>query len=193
MEDILPQEERDEPLKGTALVQAIEAEAERRGLDPKDLGEVFELQPSYWGAILQRNRSCQGLAKRRLQKVADFLNSSVINVMSLAELVEPQDFVITSTIDDQLNAGYTKFSSDPQWLAIAPSPEAWDNTPREVKVAFILVYERLFGEQLIAKLKVVSTVVEHEEPLPAAPAVQSRATGSSPSAPPKKPRKAVTA
>jgi len=193
MEDILPQEERDALPRGIALVQAIETEAERRGLDPKELGEVFELQPSYWAAILQRNRSCQGLARRRLQRIAEFLNSSLINVMSLAELVEPQDFVITSTIDDQLNAGYLKFKSDPQWLSIAPSPETWDRTPREVKVAFILVYERLFGEQLIAKLDVVATFLQHDEPQPATPAKASKDSAPAQPALPKKPRKEVTA
>lgn len=190
MSDILPHEEGDSLPRGIALVQAIEAEAAARGLDPKDLGERFELQPSYWAAILQRNRSCQGLARRRLQHIADFLNSSLINVMSLAELVQPQDFVITSTIDDQLNAAYLKFKSDPQWLSIAPSPEAWDQTPREVKVAFVLVYERLFGEQLIAKLAVVATVIQYEDPEPVIPVKAS--SGSAP-APQKKPRKAVTA
>lgn len=190
MEDILPQEERDSLPRGIALVQAIETEAERRGLDPKELGERFELQPSYWAAILQRNRSCQGLARRRLQHIAEFLNSSLINVMSLAELVEPQDFVITSTIDDQINAAYLKFKSDPQWLSIAPSPEAWDRTPRDVKVAFILVYERLFGEQLIAKLKVVATVLQHEDPEPIAPVKGASAAATTTQ---KKSRKAVTA
>lgn len=159
MEDTLPDTTASDVPRGIALVEAIEDECLRQGFEPRDVGDRFELQPSYWAAILSRNRSIQGLAKKRLQHVADFLGKSLIEVMALAELVEPADFVVRTSVDDQLNAAFLKFRADPMWAPIAPKAENWDRAPRDVKVAFVFLYERLFGEELLTKANIRSTVL----------------------------------
>jgi len=158
-EDTLPDMTAVDLPRGAALVEAIEAECKTQGIEPRDLFIRFEMQPSYWNAILSRNRSIQAVHRTRLQHMANFLGRSMIEVMSLAELVEPGDFVVRATIEDQLNAAYIKFKNDPMWAALAPKPENWDIAPRDVKVAFVLLYERLFGEELLTKSKIHTTVL----------------------------------
>lgn len=158
-EDTLPNMAAVDLPRGAALVEAIEAECKTQGIEPRELFSRFEMQPSYWTAILSRNRSIQAVHRTRLEQMANFLGKSMIEVMSLAELVEPGDFVVRATIEDQLNAAYIKFKTDPMWAALAPKPESWDIAPRDVKVAFVLLYERLFGEELLTKSKIHTTVL----------------------------------
>lgn len=86
MDDTLPDQTATDVPRGIALVEAIEAECKSQGIEPRDVALRFELQPSYWSQILTRNRSIAGLARPRLERVAQFLGKSVIEVMSLAEI-----------------------------------------------------------------------------------------------------------
>lgn len=164
MDDTLPDQTATDIPRGIALVEAIEAECARQGIEPRDVCVRFELQPSYWAAIIARNRSIQGLARRRLQNVADFLGKALIEVMSLAELVEPADFVVRTSLGEQLNAAFLKFRGDPMWAPLAPKPESWDRAPQDLKVAFVFLYERLCGEELLAKASIRSTVMVEPPP-----------------------------
>lgn len=185
MDDTLPDQTATDVPRGIALVEAIEAECRIQSIDPRDVALRFELAPSYWGQILARSRSIAGLARPRLERVAKFLGKSVIEVMSLAEIVEPSDFVVRTTLNEQLNAAFIKFRSDPMWAPLAPKPESWDLAPQDLKVAFVFLYERLCGEELLAKASIRATVmltpppaIEDPDPEPVKPV--ARASRSAP-------------
>lgn len=180
MDDTLPDQTATDVPRGIALVEAIEAECKSQGIEPRDVALRFELQPSYWSQILTRNRSIAGLARPRLERVAQFLGKSVIEVMSLAEIVEPSDFVVRTTLNDQLNQAFVKFRADPMWAPLAPKPESWDRAPQDLKVAFVFLYERLCGEELLAKSSIRATVmiapppaVEEPDPEPIKPVARA--------------------
>jgi hypothetical protein len=165
----------DEIPKGLALIQALHKEAESRGLNIRDLGDFFELKASYWQHILLGNRSIQGLARHRLQLIADFLNVSYVNVLCLAELVTPEDFVVTATIDDQLNLAFLKYKADPYWCTMGVTDAQWDQTPRPVKIAFVHMYERIVGNELLTKSR-----LQQVDSVPFEPAVEEAVVPSSP-------------
>lgn len=153
-EDILPDAAAPQGGDGYALVDAIIAACKVKGVDPKSLHEAFEMQPSYWASILSGGRSIQSMQRKRLLSVAKFLGVPLATVMSLAELLQPEDFMVQQDSGDQLDLAYSKLKADPYWSTFAPSVASWDRMPRDAKVCMILMYERLFGEELVAKAKI---------------------------------------
>lgn len=153
-EEILPDAAAPQGGEGYALVDAIIAACKVKGLDPKTLHETFEMQPTYWASILSGGRSIQSMQRKRLLAVAKFLGVPLATVMSLAELLQPEDFMVLQDSGDQLDLAFSKLKADPYWSTFAPSEASWDRTPRDTKVCMLLMYERLFGEELVAKAKI---------------------------------------
>lgn len=160
MNDEMPSTTADKVVRGATLIQAIQEEAQRQGLAVKEVAERFELAPSYWFSMCNGNRSIQALARHRLKLIAKFLNKPYIEVLSMAELVEPEDFIIPQTIDDQLNLAYLKLRADSMWSPLVPTEEVWDSAHRTMKILTIALYERLFGVSILDKAK----ITQHAKP-----------------------------
>lgn len=154
MNDEMPSTTADKVVRGASLIQAIQEEAQRQGLSVKEVAERFELAPSYWFSMCNGNRSIQALARHRLKLIAKFLTKPYIEVLSMAELVEPEDFIIPQTIDDQLNLAYLKLKGDSMWSPLVPSEEVWDTADRTMKILTIAMYERLFHVSILDKAKI---------------------------------------
>lgn len=134
---------------GENLVAAIRAEAERRGLSVKDLGPAFGLSHVYWRAVAGGQRSASRLGRSALRKMAEFLNTSVVHVMRLAEVIDPLDFV-SAPASRQLDESYSVLAGEALMDGVLPSAESWAETPLDVKIALLRMYERLAGKTLIA-------------------------------------------
>lgn len=158
MNDDMPSMTEEKVVRGAALIHAIQDEAQRQGLSVKEVAERFELAPSYWFSMCNGNRSIQALHRHRLKLIAKFLAKPYIEVLSLAELVEPEDFIIPQTIDDQLNLAYLKLKGDSTWAALVPPEAVWDATARPMKILAIALYERLFTVSLLGKAQITQFV-----------------------------------
>ncbi|MBK6616203.1 hypothetical protein [Ottowia sp.] len=158
MNDDMPSATEDKVVRGAALIHAIQDEAQRQGLSVKEVAEKFELAPSYWFSMCNGNRSIQALHRHRLKLIAKFLAKPYIEVLSLAELVEPEDFIIPQTIDDQLNLAYLKLKGDSMWAPLVPTEAVWDATARPMKILAIALYERLFTVSLLNKAQITQFV-----------------------------------
>lgn len=158
MNDEMPSTTADKVVRGASLIQAIQEEAQRQGLAVKEVAERFELAPSYWFSMCNGNRSIQALARHRLKLIAKFLSKPYIEVLSMAELVEPEDFIIPQTIDDQLNLAYLKLRGDSMWSPLVPTEEVWDTADRTMKILTIALYERLFHVSILDKAKITQHV-----------------------------------
>lgn len=145
-------------VRGAALIQAIQEEAKVQGLSVKQVAERLELAPSYWFSMCNGNRSIQALHRQRLKHIAKFLGRPYIEILSLAELVEPEDFIIPQTIDDQLNLAYLKLRADSMWSPLAPKEEVWDAADRSLKILLVALYERLFSISILDKAKITQYV-----------------------------------
>jgi transcriptional regulator with XRE-family HTH domain len=173
-------------VRGVALIQAIQEEAQAQGLTVKQVAERFELAPSYWFSMCNGNRSIQALHRHRLKLIAKFLARPYIEVLSLAELVEPEDFIIPQTIDDQLNLVYLKLKADSMWNPLVPKEEVWDAADRGLKILLVSFYERLFSISILDKAKITQYVHAGDPALPpATPAVASEQVVVAPKGTPK--------
>ena len=142
-------------VRGTALILAVQEEAKRQSLSVSELAERFELATSYWFSICNGNRSIQALARHRLKLIAKFLARPYIEILSMAELVEPEDFIVPQTIDDQLNLAYIRLQSDSMWSPLVPNEETWDAADRRMKILAIALYERVFNVSMFEKANII--------------------------------------
>ena len=174
MEDEVTSIPEEKVIRGTALIQAIQDQAQIQGLTVKQVAERFELAPSYWFSMCNGNRSIQALHRHRLKLIAKFLGRPYIEVLSLAELVEPEDFIIPQTIDDQLNLAYLKLKADSLWNPLVPKEEVWDAADRGLKILVVAFYERLFSTSILDKARITQYVRDGDSASsPATPAVAS--------------------
>lgn len=174
MEDENTSSPEEKVVRGAALIQAIQEQAQIQGLTVKQVAERFELAPSYWFSMCNGNRSIQALHRHRLKLIAKFLGRPYIEVLSLAELVEPEDFIIPQTIDDQLNLAYLKLKADSMWNPLVPKEEVWDAADRGLKILLVAFYERLFNISILDKAKITQYVHPGESSAaPATPAVDA--------------------
>lgn len=149
-----PSHSKDKVIRGAALIQAIQEQAQLQGLTVKQVAERFELAPSYWFSMCNGNRSIQALHRHRLKLIAKFLGRPYIEVLSLAELVEPEDFIIPQNIEDQLNLAYLKMRGDMMWSPLVPTESVWDAADLGLKILLVAMYERLFNISILDKAKI---------------------------------------
>ncbi len=130
------------------MIQAIREKAKEQGLNSGQTAARFQLSPSHWQALCGGSRLVQGLRQDRLKLMARFLGRPYIEVLSLAELVEPGDFVVHQTIEDRLNAIYLIMKTDSLWNPLLPNEEVWDSADRQVKLLLARMYLQLSLEAL---------------------------------------------
>jgi hypothetical protein len=158
-------------IHGSGLISAIQEQARIQGLTVSQVAARFELATSYWFAICNGGRSIQALQRHRLKLIATFLGKPYVEVLSLAEILEPEDFIIPQTIDDQLNLVYLKLKSDSVWAPLVPDEEVWDNTHRTVKLLLVVFYERLFNMSILDKAQIAHNNTVDESLSVVSPAV----------------------
>jgi hypothetical protein len=133
---------------GGSLVAAVEAEADRRSLSVRDLGPAFGLSHVYWRAVVCGQRSASRLGRPALKKIAGFLNTSLVHVLRLAEVISPLDF-ISPSVSRQLEGSYPVLAGQSWMGGVLPSEKSWEETPLDVKMVVLRMCERLSGGALI--------------------------------------------
>jgi transcriptional regulator with XRE-family HTH domain len=158
---------------GWALVDAIKKEAESRGMPLDEVAQRFEIAYSYWQSLASGHRPIQSLHPSRLRAIAEFLGRSYIEVLSLAELVTPEDFVIPQSIEEQLDLAYVTMRADNYWSTLVPGEQEWNAASRAMKILAVALYERLFQVTLLERAKVFTLALARGEP-----ALQAVPTGA---------------
>lgn len=167
MENVSPTneslEQDDVPgsLKGALLLDAIAHEAVIQGVRIESLGERFGFADNYWMSIVNGHNSLAASAKARLEKIADFLHRPFVEVLSLAEYLEPQHFLVRSTLEDELNLVYTSICGDRRWATYAMTPEKWDALDIDAKILISFLYQDATRQNLLKQFKVYQ--VEHHD------------------------------
>lgn len=138
---------------GAALVAALRNECERQGKAIGHLAALLGLAPTYWAAICGGSRSILPLVQKpsACRVFAEFLRLPRITVMSLAEVVVPEDFVVEQTLDDQLNSVYVQMAGDALWSSLVPRPATWDNADQEMKLLIVSLYQAALQASMMQK------------------------------------------
>lgn len=147
----------NEKQPGLALVAALREECQRQGKHISHLASPLGLAPTYWAAICNGVRSIRPLTEKKAacRVFADFLRLPSITVMSLAEIVLPEDFVVEQSLADQLNSIYLQMSADPLWSTIVPKPVAWDEADEGMKLLIVSLYQANVQQSMFEKVREV--------------------------------------
>lgn len=143
----------NEQKPGLALVAALREECEVQGKQIGHLAALLGLAPTYWAAICSGSRSIIPLVEKAsaCRLFAEFLRVPRITVMSMAEVVLPQDFVVDQSLDDQLNSVYVSMARDPLWASLVPRPATWDTAETSMKLLIVSLYQSALQASMLQK------------------------------------------
>ncbi|MGZ0787587.1 hypothetical protein ACXM5X_32100 [Pseudomonas saponiphila] len=155
----LPSTEESSPrdrnkIEGHRLIKMIKKAIIERGLQDRAIADIVGVTQIYWNSLANGNRQIKSLGKEKLQKIAEFLGLPLIQVYILAEHFTAEDFFNSKDLNEQLWLSIRKMQEDPQWAGYAPSSEEWEQTPINVRITLVSLYERESKRYLMAKAEV---------------------------------------
>lgn len=141
-------------IEGARLIKMIRKVIIERGLQDRTIADIVGVTQIYWNSLANGNRQIKSLGKEKLQKIAEFLGLPLIQVYLLAEHFTAEDFFNSKDLNEQLWLSVRKMQEDPQWAGYAPSLEEWEQTPINVRITLVSLYERESKRYLMAKAEV---------------------------------------
>ncbi len=153
--------------RGFMLLQVIRQEADAKGDIFRHIGPRFGMSDSAWIALINQRRSMESISRDQFKKIAEYLERPMIYVLSLAEMVLPEDFDFEPSSQRVLNETYQRIRQDQACGLFCPSPEDWDKTPRSTQLLVTLLYGRMIDRQLLGPIevaKIVGTTNEDASP-----------------------------
>ena len=141
-------------IEGHRLIKMIKKAIIERGLQDRAIADIVGVTQIYWNSLANGNRQIKSLGKEKLQKIAEFLGLPLIQVYLLAEHFTAEDFFNSKDLNEQLWLSIRKMQEDPQWAGYAPSSEEWEQTPINVRITLVSLYERESKRYLMAKAEV---------------------------------------
>jgi transcriptional regulator with XRE-family HTH domain len=152
-EDDSPPRDRNK-IEGARLIKMIKKAIVERGLQDRAIADIVGVTTIYWNSLANGNRQIKSLGKEKFQKIAEFLGLPLIQVYLLAEHFTAEDFFNSKDLNEQLWLSVRKMQEDPQWAGYAPSAEEWEQTPINVRITLVSLYERESKRYLMAKAEV---------------------------------------
>lgn len=141
-------------IEGARLIKMIKKAIVERGLQDRAIADIVGVTQIYWNSLANGNRQIKSLGKEKLQKISEFLGLPLIQVYLLSELFTAEDFFNSKDLNEQLWLSIRKMQEDPQWAGYAPSFEEWEQTPINVRITLVSLYERESKRYLMAKVEV---------------------------------------
>lgn len=141
-------------VEGARLIKMIKKAIVERGLQDRAIADIVGVTQIYWNSLANGNRQIKSLGKEKLQRIAEFLGLPLIQVYLLAEHFTAEDFFNSKDLNEQLWLSIRKMQEDPQWAGYAPSSEEWEQTPINVRITLVSLYERESKRYLMVKAEV---------------------------------------
>lgn len=150
------------------LIVQVKTLMGRRNIDARQLSEILGLSYSHVVGILAGDRWLGGGNKENVQKFATFLNVPVLQVYVWCGVLSPEDCVVTHVLKEQLALALRKMELDPAVGILAPRQEDWDETPVNVQLAFMMMYETYSKQTLLEHAQMELPDDAFNKPLPKA-------------------------
>lgn len=154
--------------RGFLLLQVIRQEAEAKGDLFRHIGPRLGMSDSAWIALINQRRPMESLSREQFKKIAEYLERPMIYVLSLAEMVLPEDFDFEPSSQRVLNETYHRIRQDQVCALFCPSPEDWDKTPRSTQLLVTLLYGRMIDRQLLGPIEIAKIAGTNEDASPSA-------------------------
>ena len=154
--------------RGFMLLQVIRQEADAKGDSFRHIGPRLGMSDSAWIGLINQRRPMDSLTRQQFKKIAEYLERPMIYVLSLAEMVLPEDFDFEPSSQRVLNETYQRIRQDQACAIFCPSPEDWDKTPRSTQLLVTLLYGRVIDRQLLGPIEVAKIAGTNEDASPSA-------------------------
>ncbi len=140
----------NKPVSGIALINALKNRAYEDGITVARLLKIIGISRSYWNCLGYGQRYVPALSRKVLQTCADYLAIPYINVLLLAEVITPEDFMRGTNADfrSDLIRAMAFISSDPTLSGFAND---WQRLDNEALLLIVQLYERATGTNLLAR------------------------------------------
>jgi transcriptional regulator with XRE-family HTH domain len=154
-EDLLPEGYGSKKLRvpGFRLIARLKQRIAELGVGDRYIADIMGITPIYWNSLTNGHRKMNSLDKGKMERIAEFLDIPIVQVMVLADYLEPSDF-FPGDMNAHLKAAYEKMKVDPSWAAWAPTAKEWDSLSIPTKTGFVMLYETVYQKSLLRRAEV---------------------------------------
>jgi transcriptional regulator with XRE-family HTH domain len=131
------------------LFSELEQKARQEGLLIGHLARKLGLSYSYYAALKSGQEPLAKASWEFLRACARYLDTSLIQVMLLGDMLNLEDFLPRTRLKEFLDLALLKIRADPELRTLAPTLKDWGLTPDAVKLRFILLYDKCYAQTLL--------------------------------------------
>ena len=140
-------------IPGYRLINKIKSRSIELGVQDRYIADIIGVTPIYWYSIANGHRKISALSKDKLEKIAQFLNIPTVQAMSLADVLNHEDFFLGS-LEAQLDISIEQMRNDPAWMCWAPSDEEWSTLSVGTRTGIVMLYESVFQKMLLRRAEI---------------------------------------
>ena len=140
-------------IPGYRLINKIKSRSIELGVQDRYITDIIGVTPIYWYSIANGHRKISALSKDKLEKIAQFLNIPTVQAMSLADVLNHEDFFLGS-LEAQLDISIEQMRNDPAWMCWAPSDEEWSKLSVGTRTGVVMLYETVYQKMLLRRAEI---------------------------------------
>jgi transcriptional regulator with XRE-family HTH domain len=127
---------------GAALIASLWERMSERGHTTKELAEFLGITYVYLMALARGEKPIPQVGREVFKRAADYLGTPVAQAYLLAGALNPEDFVLSSTMDERIARIRKAMMHDAMWCGLALTDEVWQQTPQEARLLICMLYEQ---------------------------------------------------
>ena len=127
---------------GAALIASLWERMSERGHTPKELAKFLGITYVYLMALARGEKPIPQVGRDVLKRAADYLGTPVAQAYLLAGALNPEDFVLSPTMDERIAHIREAMTHDAMWCGLALTDEIWQKTPHEARLLICMLYEQ---------------------------------------------------
>lgn len=140
-------------IPGYRLINKIKSRSIELGVQDRYIADIIGVTPIYWYSIANGHRKISALSKDKLEKIAQFLNIPTVQAMSLADVLDHEDFFLGS-LEGQLNISIEQMRNDPAWMSWAPTDDEWSLLSVGTRTGIVMLYETVYQKMLLRRAEI---------------------------------------
>ena len=146
----------DDPTRsGIAFLRAVVARGRKDGLGQDALAAWLGLSPEYFAGLLSGEHPTNEISHADFRRISKALGVNVLQLMLLAEIVEPTDLIQDSgpALAVSLENIMECMRNDTYWSPMSPTADEFAGLRLETRLGIALLYEREKNRQLVSRAK----------------------------------------
>lgn len=146
----------DKSIKGSILIRRIWKKMIADGISPYRLAsDYLGMAYTYLMALGRGTAKINQLKIEQYMLMANYLDIPLIQVMLLAEAIQPEDFFYKATVEERVEHVYEMIKNDPLFMGFAPSQQDWNSASPTLKLSFCVMYETSAQSKILNPMDLV--------------------------------------